>query len=145
MTFGASFGRVFSPTFQPKSIASGGAWWLAGDTSTPDWTTRWFELAALKPATADRTIDVDASGQVIVASSPGGTSKVYTLTDSVSGLPIADVHVWVSTDTAGANVVASGYTDVSGQVTFMLDAGTYYLWRQKAGYNFVNPDTEVVA
>ena len=41
---------------------------LAGDSSTPDWTTRWFELAALKPATADRTIDVDASGQVIVAS-----------------------------------------------------------------------------
>ena len=41
---------------------------LAGDTSTPDWTTRWYELAALKPATADRTIDVDASGQVIVAS-----------------------------------------------------------------------------
>ena len=41
---------------------------LAGDISTPDWTTRWFELAALKPATADRSIDVDASGQVIVAS-----------------------------------------------------------------------------
>ena len=75
---------------------------------------------------------------------PGGTEKVYTVTDSVSGLPIADVHVWVSTDTAGANVIASGYTDVSGQVTFMLDAGTYYLWRQKAGYNFTNPDTEVV-
>lgn len=75
----------------------------------------------------------------------GGTSKVYTVTDSVSGLPIADVHVWVSTDTAGANVIASGYTDVSGQVTFMLDAATYYIWRMKAGYNFTNPDTEVVA
>ena len=80
-----------------------------------------------------------------VGGGAGGTSKVYTVTDSVSGLPIADVHVWVSTDAAGANVVASGYTDVSGQVTFMLDAATYYIWRMKAGYNFTNPDTEVVA
>lgn len=31
MTFGASFGRVFSPTFQPKSLkAADNKWWLAG-------------------------------------------------------------------------------------------------------------------
>ena len=30
MTFGATFGRVISPTFQPSSLAGGGAWWLAG-------------------------------------------------------------------------------------------------------------------
>ena len=31
MTFSSSFGRVFSPTFQPKSQAkAGGDWWLAG-------------------------------------------------------------------------------------------------------------------
>jgi len=24
-------------------------------------------------------------------------------------------------------------------VTFMLDAGTYYVWREKAGENFTNP------
>lgn len=80
-----------------------------------------------------------------VGGGAGGTSKTYTVTDADTGLPIADVHVWVSTDTAGANVVASGHTDVSGQVTFMLDSGTYYLWRMKSGYNFTNPDTEVVA
>ena len=37
MTFGSSFGRVFSPTFQPKSqvIASGSAgWWDLGGTLT---------------------------------------------------------------------------------------------------------------
>lgn len=81
----------------------------------------------------------------LIGSGAGGTSKTYTVTDADTGLPIADVHVWVSTDTAGANVVASGHTDVSGQVTFMLDSGTYYLWRMKSGYNFTNPDTEVVA
>ena len=37
---------------------------LAGDTTTPDTTVRWFEMAALRPATADRTLVVDASGQV---------------------------------------------------------------------------------
>lgn len=37
---------------------------LAGDDTTPDTTVRWFELAALKPTTADRTLDVSAGGEV---------------------------------------------------------------------------------
>ena len=37
---------------------------LAGDTTTPDYITRWFEVAALVPTTADRTLDVDADGLV---------------------------------------------------------------------------------
>lgn len=41
---------------------------LAGDTSTPDTIVRWFELAALRPATADRTLNVDSSGYVVSAS-----------------------------------------------------------------------------
>lgn len=36
---------------------------LAGDTTTPDTTVRWFELAALRPTTADRTLDVTATGE----------------------------------------------------------------------------------
>ena len=35
----------------------------AGDTTTPDTTVRWFELAALRPTTADRTLDVSAGGE----------------------------------------------------------------------------------
>jgi hypothetical protein len=32
MTFGSTFGRVLSPTFQPKSqAAAGGSWWLSGN------------------------------------------------------------------------------------------------------------------
>jgi len=75
----------------------------------------------------------------------GAVAWTYTLTSGVDGTPIADADVWVSTDAAGTNVVASGRTDALGVVTFYLDAGTYYVWRQKTGWNFVNPDTEVVS
>ena len=47
---------------------------LAGDTTTPDPTVRWFEMAALKPATADRTIDVDANGKVILQATQTGVT-----------------------------------------------------------------------
>lgn len=36
---------------------------LAGDNSTPDTTVRWFEMAALRPTIADRTLDVSAGGE----------------------------------------------------------------------------------
>lgn len=74
----------------------------------------------------------------------GAIEFIYTLTDSVTGLPIAGADVWVTTDIAGVNIIASGTTDVFGNVTFWLDPGTYYLWRQRPGYTFANPDTEVV-
>jgi len=87
-------------------------------------------------------------GTFKVVSSGTGAGAItweYTLTDSVSALPIADADVWVTTDLAGTNVVASGRTDQSGSVTFYLDAGTVYVWSQKSGYNFSNPDTETVS
>jgi hypothetical protein len=85
-----------------------------------------------------------------VAASPstlgsGAITFTYTLTNSVDGLPIADADVWVTSDIAGTNVLASGRTNASGVVTLYLDAGTIYVWRQKSGWNFTNPDTEVVA
>lgn len=73
----------------------------------------------------------------------GAITYVYTLTDGLN--PIENAQVWVSTDIAGSNVIASGYTSSLGTVTFYLDAGTYYIWRQKNGYNFTNPDQEVVS
>lgn len=36
---------------------------LAGDTTTPDTIVRWFELAALRPTTPDRTLDVSEDGE----------------------------------------------------------------------------------
>lgn len=75
----------------------------------------------------------------------GNVKKTYTVNDD-EGNPIDGVDVWVTTDDeAGANVVASGVTNIQGQIDFYLNAGTYYVWSQKAGYNFTNPDTEVVS
>jgi len=74
----------------------------------------------------------------------GAIEWTYNLLDG-DGVAIADADIWVTTDEAGTIVVASGDTDSSGNVTFFLDAGTYYVWGQKSGYDFTNPDTEVVA
>lgn len=79
------------------------------------------------------------------AAGAGAITFTYTVTSTVGSTPIADVTVWVTTDAAGATIVASGTTDASGEVVFYLDADTYYIWSQKAGYDFTNPDTEVVA
>jgi len=75
----------------------------------------------------------------------GAITWTYTLTDEDTGNPIDGAEIWVSTDSAGANVIASGTTDSSGVATFYLDAGTVYVWRKKAGYNFTNPDEETVS
>jgi len=68
----------------------------------------------------------------------------YNVTDSITGLPLDDVEVWNTTDIAGINVIANGFTDVFGNFTSYLDVGTYYFWRSKSGYTFVDPDVEVV-
>ncbi|KKM98902.1 hypothetical protein LCGC14_1153290, partial [marine sediment metagenome] len=91
----------------------------------------------------DNLLDTAAAGGG-GSSGAGAITWTYTLTDSGTGLPIADVTVWVTTDVPGVNVIASGITNANGIVTFYLDAGTVYVWRQKSGYNFTNPDTETV-
>jgi len=73
--------------------------------------------------------------------SVGEVLWTYTETDSGSGLPVGDVDVWATTDLNGANVVVNGRTNQEGKVTFGLDAGTYYIWRQKYGRNYTNPLT----
>jgi len=54
------------------------------------------------------------------------------------GNPLDGVAVWITSDEAGATMVAGPqYTTASGYVTndWLLDAGTYYAWVQLAGYN----------
>jgi len=104
--------------------------------------------AVWEEATADhQTAGTMGKALTSVASPPGSgaITFTYTLTSSVDGSPIADADVWVTSDAAGNDVLASGETNSSGQVVFYLDAGTVYVWRAKAGWNFSNPDTEVVA
>ena len=75
----------------------------------------------------------------------GAIEWTYTVTDEDTAALLDGVAVWVTTDAAGTNVIASGTTNDSGVVIFHLDAGTRYVWRSRAGYNFTNPDVEVIA
>jgi hypothetical protein len=76
----------------------------------------------------------------------GAVTWTYTLTDSGSGAPIDGAEVWISTDSAGSNIIATGTTNSSGIASFTLDAGTVFVWRKKAGYNFSpQPDQETVS
>ncbi len=88
--------------------------------------------------------DTSTTLPAAIAASSGGsgsTPKTYTVTDGTN--PIAGVYVWVTTDIAGTNIIASGVTDDVGEVIFFLDSGTtYYLWRKKTGYAFTNPDVQ---
>lgn len=96
------------------------------------------------PAGASVSADIAAIAAASAAGS-GAISFPVTVNDEDSN-PIDGVEVWISTDSAGASVVAGTLsTDALGLATFMLDAGTYYLWRQRSGYNFVNPVTIVVS
>lgn len=80
------------------------------------------------------------------SSSSGGSGSNTVVTNvAVSGNPKAGVSVWVTTDLAGTNVVAGSLsTDSFGNVTFYLDAGTFYVWARLAGINFSTNPTSVV-
>jgi hypothetical protein len=81
----------------------------------------------------------------------GAITFTYIVTDITTGLPIEGVEVWFSTDNPAVNIVWKGDTDAFGIAMDVngnlpsLDAGTYYVWRQKSGFIFTDPDTEVVS
>lgn len=99
-------------------------------------------------------LDVDdVMGAVSLLDIPIGTAIEFTylVTDAGTGLPIEGVHIEITTDAGGANVVWCGDTDTFGVARDdngelpRLDPGTYYFWRNKPGYLFTNPDIEVVS
>lgn len=69
--------------------------------------------------------------------------RIYTVTNTVDAQPIQDVEIWVTSDSAGVNILYRDFTNATGQVVFWLPAGTWYYWRRKAGWQFENPDSEV--
>lgn len=80
---------------------------------------------------------------VSISGSGGIETTIYV--EDGSSNPIQGVAVWVTTDSSGTNIVAGTLvTDNFGNVTFYLDAGTYYVWKQKPLYTFSNPATIVV-
>lgn len=70
------------------------------------------------------------------------TYTVYTEEDCTT--PMSECKVWI-TDTAGNFVAGPQYTGADGVTTWLLNAGTYNIYRQRAGYTFTNPDVEVVS
>ena len=119
----------------------------AGGAASDPWTTTLPGSYSSGQAGWILGTRLDAKVSAVSGNDPGAGAVefTYTLTEVGSGDPIADADVWVSTDSLGSNVVASGRTDQDGEITFYLDAGTVYVWRQKSGWNFVNPDVEAVA
>lgn len=107
-------------------------------------------VPAFTEAPADGDAFIIMSASYYVSPSAGALEITYTVKkdDEDTGDPIDGVEVWITTDESGANVVWSGTTDTygvareSGGSKPFLDAGTYYIWRRKSGYNFTNPDTE---
>jgi len=83
----------------------------------------------------------------LISGSAGSGALAVTVTvNDENSLPLDGVECWITTDSAGTNVVAGTLsTDALGVVTFMLDAGAYYLWRQLSGYNFTNPTAITVS
>ena len=76
----------------------------------------------------------------------GSGSISYPITVTSSGTPVAGVECWVTTDSGGTNVVAGTLTTNDfGVVTFLLDAGTYYLWRDSTTHSFPKPTTITVS
>jgi hypothetical protein len=76
----------------------------------------------------------------------------YTVTNSITALPVQGATVSVSTDVAGANVVFSGVTDAFGVLRHVstgqkpwLDPGPYYFWTFADGFASSNPDLETVS
>jgi len=77
---------------------------------------------------------------------PGGESFSILILDDDNN-PVDHCSCWVATDILGDNVITDIWeTDNSGTVDFVLNPGTYYLFRQKNGVNFTtNPRSFTVA
>ena len=80
----------------------------------------------------------------------GAIQFTYTVTNSLTAVPIEGVEVWFSTNAGFTNIVWKGDTDafgvardVNGNLP-MLDAGTYSIRLQKSGFVFTD-DSEVVS
>lgn len=131
---------VIQATNGGKAIEINGGWKAIEVTGTVEGLSS-LTAQGVRDAIGMAAADLDAQLDAIAACGAGSGAVSYPITvNNESSNPIDGVEVWVSTDSAGTNVVAGTLsTDASGIVTFMLDAGSYYVWRQKSGYNFTNP------
>jgi hypothetical protein len=97
-----------------------------------------------QPGTFGWMLDARISGLLPNSAGTGTVPFVYAVTNGISGQPIPEVVVTVSTDAQGQSVIARARTMADGTATFHLNPGTYYFWRSKSGWAFINPDVETV-
>jgi len=107
-------------------------------------------LNAVK-STVDTNLNATVSSRLAASAyqtavGQGAVSYTATLYQPGTTTPIVGAEIWVTSNSTGTTVVAGTLsTNSSGQATFMLDAGSYYLWVQAAGWNFTNPQAFVVS
>lgn len=67
-------------------------------------------------------------------------SEPLTMTVRDTGnVAIDNVKCWITSDSGNDNVIHGiRLTNSQGLVTFMLDTGAYYFWRDKDGHDFTN-------
>jgi hypothetical protein len=149
---GADVGAAISTTFAEIGTGVGLYHWsYTVPTTTTERGVKFYSNAAPTVILTSDAFNPVTEAANAVLFPTGAIEFTYTVTNSVGGAPIDGVEVWISTDLAGTNVIWAGATDALGVARDvndgkpMLDAGTYYFWRQLAGWTFVNPDTEVVS
>lgn len=74
-----------------------------------------------------------------------GAIPAEVIVEDGNNQPISGVQVWVSTDSSGTNVIGGTITTNDfGIANFLLNTGTYYVWRRHPNYFFTNPKTLTV-
>jgi uncharacterized surface anchored protein len=96
------------------------------------------------PAGAEFVGEAAVKSIAVAHNGSGAVPWTYTVCSDADNLtPIPQARVEVSNED-GILLVTQAHTDNNGQVTFYLDPGTYNLRRTEAGWNFTDPDTEIV-
>jgi len=86
----------------------------------------------------------DQLDSVASAAAGAGSETVTIECLDASSLPLEGVAVWVTSDSAGADIKAGTlYSNTLGRVTVYLDPGAYYVWRQGEA-NWFNPQSITV-
>lgn len=138
-------GAAFAPSAGTKSEVSDG-WYkyvaTAGEADTPGP----IAVVITHVSTVQQNLEYVVEDRV-----ESTIEFTYTLTSTVDSSPIEDANITIYSDTLALNIVWVGETDANGVARDSygalprLQAGTYYIWRQKSGFIFTNPDTEVVS
>ena len=108
----------------------------ASYTSTSGITSLQADITAIKTSV---NTNLDAKVSSRITSGVGAIVHTTTILGPTNAA-IEGVAVWVTTDAGGQNIVAGTiYSNGNGEVSFLLDAGSYYIWMQLSGWNFSNP------